>query len=86
MELTPIGKLFFGGLIAWIANDAKLHFKVKGTPEQIQALTKAVFASKRFQEEMKKPGATIESVIEKLNTKNLTAKEFEEVTKHSWPL
>lgn len=86
MQLTPIGKLFFGGLIAWIAKDAQFHFKIKGTPEQMQALTKAVFASKRFQEEIKKSDATIESVIEKLNLKNQTAKEFEELTGNQWPL
>ena len=86
MELTAIGKLFFGGLIAWIANDAKLHFKIKGTPEQMQALAKAAFASKNFQKALKEPGMTIEKIMEKLNEKNKTAEEFKEIVGASWPL
>lgn len=86
MELTPIGKLFFGGLLAWITKDAQFHFKIKGTPEQVQAMANAVFASKRFQETIAKPDATIEEVIEKLNQKNLSAKEFANATQHDWPL
>jgi len=86
MNLTPMGKLFFGTLVAWIVNGSAMPFKVRGTPEQMKALTDAVFASKRLQEEMKKPDATIESVIEKLNVKNEAAKQFEAVTGYAFPL
>ena len=86
MELTPIGKLFFGGLLAWITKDAQFHFKIKGTPEQVQAMANAVFASKKFQETIAKPGATIEEVIEELNKKNKTAKEFASIVGNDWPL
>jgi hypothetical protein len=86
MELTPIGKLFFGGLLAWITKDAQFHFKIKGTPEQVQAMANAVFASKRFSDAISKEGTTIEEIIEKLNEKNKTAKEFSTATNHEWPL
>ena len=85
MELTSIGKLFFGGLLAWIAKDAKFHFKIKGTPEQLQAMAKAVFASKRFTQELAKPNATIESVLEKLNLKHISAQDFKEMTGRDFP-
>jgi hypothetical protein len=87
MELTPIGKLFFGGLLAWITKDAQFHFKIKGTPEQVQAMANAVFASKRFHDTITNdPSATIEKVIEELNKKNKTAKEFASTVGNDWPL
>lgn len=86
MELTPVGKLFFGGLIAWIAKDAKLHFKIKGTPEQMQAMTKAIFASKRFMDGLKKPNMTIEQILQLLNDKNASSEAFRQITGTSWPI
>ena len=86
MNLTPMGKLFFGSLIAWIINGSAMPFKLRGTPEQMKALTDAVFASKRLQEEFKKPDATIQSVIDKLNAKKEAAKQFEAATGYAFPL
>ena len=60
--------------------------KLKATPEQIKAISDAVMASKAFQDEVKKEGATIESVIEKMRLKNLTAAQFKQITGKPWPL
>jgi len=68
------------------AKPPKLPFKIRGTPEQINAVIEALMASKSFQQELKKPGATVESVIEKLNLKNMTKERFKQLTGRPWPL
>lgn len=84
-KLSATGKLFFASLVAYLAG-SKSTIKLKGTPEQIKAIANAVMASKEFQEEIKKDDATIESVIEKMRLKNLTAAEFTRITNRPWPL
>ena len=86
VELTPVGKLFFASLISWIAHDSKLNWKLKGDPDKVQALAKAIVASKIFQQEIKKEGNTVQGVIEKLNLKNIAAAEYEKVTGQKFPL
>ena len=61
-------------------------FKLKGTPEQITAVMNVVQASKEFQEEMVRPGATVDSTIQKLNARNTAKTEFKEKTGQDWPL
>jgi hypothetical protein len=84
-KLSATGKLFFASLVAYLAG-AKSVVKLKATPEQIKAISDAVMASKQFQDEVKRDGATIESVIEKMRLKNLTAAEFKKITGVPWPL
>ena len=85
-NLTPIGKLFFTSLIGWINNGHKLNWKLKGEPEKMTAMAKVVLATKHYQEEIKKPDATVDSIINRLQEKNKMAEEFEKITKHRWPL
>lgn len=65
---------------------ATFPFKLKGTPEQLQAVMDVVQASMDYQQEITREGATVESVMEKLNAQNLAKKSFEERTGHPWPL
>jgi len=67
-------------------NIPKIPLKIRGTPEQIKALKDTITASKEFQEEINKPGATIEGVIEKLKLRNETKQQFEQITGYPWPL
>lgn len=86
-KLSAIGKLFFASLVAGIAAGVgKSMMKIKGTPEQIKAITAAIVASKEFQDEVKRPGATVESVISKMHIKNLTAAEFKRITGKPFPI
>lgn len=85
-ELTPVGKLFYASLLGWVMNGTKFNWKIKGEPKAVEAMTKAIVASKAFQEEIKSQTATVDSVIEKLNNKTLAAAEFEKVTGQKWPL
>lgn len=94
-SLSWAGKLFFAGVASYLAGVGlqkaaagapKLPFKIRGTPEQIKAITDAILASKAFQEEIKKPGATVESVIQKLNLRNMNKDRFKQLTGRPWPL
>ena len=85
LHLTLLGKITIATLGAWLLGKAT-NMKLRGTPEQVNAVSRALVASKKFQEELAKPGASVESVMEKLNVKNMTAKEFERVFNVPWPL
>ncbi len=61
-------------------------FKLQGTPEEIQAVVDVIKASKEYQEEISKEGATVESVMQKLNMQNLAKQAFEQATGKPWPL
>jgi hypothetical protein len=65
---------------------AMFPFKIKGTPEQLEAIMQVIKSSKEFQEEINREGATVESVMQKLNIQNLAKKAFEEKTGKPWPL
>jgi len=91
-DLSWIGKMFFAGLAGALgstfaqAAGVKLPFKLRGSPSQIKAITDAVIATKEFQEEIALPGATVESVIRKLNLKNISKERFEQFVGKKWPL
>jgi hypothetical protein len=85
-QLSMVGKLFIAHVIAWIVHDVKLNWKVRGDKDKVTALATAIIASKKFQDELKKPGATVDSVIERLNVKNMTSKDFERITGMPFPL
>lgn len=90
ITLSWAGKLFFAGAAAYIMGRAaqKMHLpiKVRGTPEQMQAVIDAIVGSKEFQEEITKPGATIDSVIDKLRIRNISKQRFYQLTGIPWPL
>lgn len=74
-KLTQTGKLFFASLLGWI-NGKKLNIKLKGNPDKVQALADAVIASKKFQEALKDPNATVQQVLDCMAEKKEKAKEF----------
>lgn len=98
LKMSWAGKLFFAGVAAWLGGSAykgvqagmsqapKLPIKIRGTKEQIKAIMDAITSSKAFQDEVNKPGATIDGVIQKLNLKNMNKSNFERLTGKSWPL
>lgn len=70
---------------AWFVGHAT-RTKLRGTSEEINAVAAALLSSRKFQDELNRPGATVESVMEKLNIKNMSAREFERVFGTPWPL
>jgi len=87
-SLSTTGKIFFAAMAAYLAgkNSSGAFLKVRGTPEELRAIAEALAASKAFQDEINNPSATIDSVINKLNAKNMTAERFLTLTKKIWPL
>jgi hypothetical protein len=85
-KMTTLGKLFFASLLTSMATGQKSPFKVTGDPHKIDILSKAVQSSKKFQDELKRPGATVDSVIRQMDIKNMDAKTFERTFGVKWPI
>lgn len=85
LQLNLIGKIFFTAVGAWLVGKAT-NMKVRGTEAEIRAVANAMMASRRFQDELRNPGATVESVIQKLGLKHASAREFERILGVPWPL
>ena len=87
-NLSWAGKLFFAGAAAYIAGKVikNMPLKLHGSKEQLRAIADAIVASKAFQDELKKPGASIESVVKKMNLRNVTRQRFEQLTGKAFPL
>jgi hypothetical protein len=85
LKLNLTGKIFFATMAAWLVGKA-VSTKLRGTPEQMQAVMDAMMASKKFQDELNRPGATVDSVVQKLGVKHMSASQFEKVFGIPWPL
>ena len=96
-SLSWAGKLVFAGIASYLGYSAykgvkaaaappSIPIKIRGNPEQIKAFVAAIMSSKAFQQEISKPGASIEGVFEKLKIKNMNRASFERLTQRRWPL
>ncbi|MFA5706843.1 MAG: NUDIX domain-containing protein [Candidatus Neomarinimicrobiota bacterium] len=85
LGMSLVGKVFFGSIAAWLVGRA-LGIKIRGTPRQVNAVKDAMLSSRKFRDELQRPGASIDTVINKLNLKNASAQEFERVLGVKWPL
>lgn len=84
-EISTVGKIFLAGVAA-AALGKMSGIKIRGTQEEIDALKSALLASKAFQDELHRPDATVQSIMDKLQLKNITAKNFKEKLGVPWPL
>ncbi len=84
-SLNILGKIALGAIGSWLVGKAT-NIKLRGTKEQIDSVAKALISSKKFQDELNSPGATVQSVMEKLKVKNMSAREFERMFNVPWPL
>ena len=85
MALSLTGKLMLASLGAWLVGKLS-NVKIRGSKDEIEIIASALLSSKKFQDELKKPGASVQSVIDKLRVKNMSASEFEKVLGIPWPL
>lgn len=85
LQLNLLGKIFFTACAAWLVGKAT-NLKVRGTEQEVRAVSNAMLASRRFQEELRKPGATVQSVIDKLGLKHASAREFERILGVPFPI
>lgn len=85
LRINLLGKVLFAALGAWLVGKA-VNTKLRGSRDEVEAVGNALAASKRFQDELNRPGATVDSVIQKLGIKHMSASEFERVLGVPWPL
>jgi len=85
LHLNLVGKMFFASVGAWLMGRLT-NMKVRGTPEEVDAVANVLMSSRRFQDELSRPGASVESVTQKLGIKHSSAKEFERILGVPWPL
>lgn len=84
-DLGLTGKILLASLGAWLVGKA-VNTKLRGNREEIMAVMNALMSSRRFQDELRNPGASVQSVVEKLKVKQMSAAEFERVFGVPWPL
>lgn len=85
LRLNLLGKIFFAAVGAWLVGRAT-NLKIRGTPDEVEAVTHAMMASRRFQDELSRPGATVEDVMQCLGLRHASAREFERILGVPWPL
>lgn len=85
LHVNLLGKIFLAGVAAWLVGRAT-NLKLRGSREEIAAVADALVSSRRFQEEISQPGATVQSVMQKLGLKQMSAREFEKVLKVPFPM
>ncbi len=85
LKVNLLGKVFFATLGAWLVGKY-VNTKLRGSQSEIEAVGNALAASRRFQDELNRPGATVDSVVQKLGIKHMSASEFERVLGVPWPL
>lgn len=83
-KLNLPGKFFMGAAAAWCVHKAHQN-RIKG-PEDVQKIADALRRSKRFNDELSRPGATVDSVMQKLGLLHARGAEFERITGVPWPL
>lgn len=80
-----LGEIFYVTLGAWLVGRQPVT-KIQGTRLQVETVTRAMVATRNFQNELQRPGATVGTISERLEAKNVAAMEFEKVFGTSWPL
>jgi hypothetical protein len=85
LKLNLLGKVFFVALAGWLVGKAT-NMKLRGSQEEIEAVSNAMMSSRRFQDELARPGASIDSVMDNLGLKHASAQEFERILGIPWPL
>jgi hypothetical protein len=83
-KLSTTGKIFIASVAGWLLGRTT-NLKVRGSKQEVEKLAAALVNSRKFQEELAKPGATAETVIAKLGLKNASVEDFERITGIPWP-
>jgi len=85
LHTNLLGKIFYTACAAWLVGKA-VNLKIRGSDSEVNAIANAMLASRRFQDELRRPGATSDSVVQKLGLKHASAREFERILNVPWPL
>lgn len=85
LYFNTTGKIFLASLGAWMVGKY-VNTKLKGNRNEVTAVADALLSSRRFQDELNRPGASVESVVDKLRVKEMSASTFERVFGVKWPM
>lgn len=85
MKLNLFGKVLFTAIAAAIVG-RPVNIKLRGTADELNAIVRIINASRAFNDELVRPGATVETLSQLLGTKHAAAREFERILGVSWPL
>jgi hypothetical protein len=85
LHLNLLGKIFLTAVGAWVVGKST-NMKIRGTPREVRAVANAMQSSKRFQQELRRPGASVQSVMDLLRIKQMSARDFERELGVRWPL
>jgi hypothetical protein len=84
-QLTTMSKILLFIVGAWLVGKF-FKLKVRGSQQQISTLASAMMSSKRFQDELKRPGASLNGVLDRLKVKNMDADRFQKTFGIKWPV
>lgn len=85
LHLNLTGKLLLASIGAWLVGKA-VNTSIKGTVDEVESVKKAMIATKILHEELRRPGASVESIVSKMKDKNSAAKDFQDLFGIPWPL
>lgn len=85
LHLNILGKIFIAAVGAWVIGKPT-NMKIRGTPREVKAVAAALKSSRKFQDELRRPGASVQSVMDLLRIKQMSARDFERVLGVRWPL
>lgn len=83
--VSVVGKVFLAGLSAALLGHPS-RLRVRGSPEQIEAIKDAIIAFKGLEAELQDPEATVQSIMDRVRSKNDAAIRFRDVCGIPWPL
>jgi hypothetical protein len=83
--MTGVNKLFYAACAAW-ALGRKVDVRVMGDAREMKALSEALRTTNELREEITRDGATVESIVEKVERKREAIQEFQKVCGINWPV
>src|SRR5688572_26323380 len=83
-DISVVGKVFLAA-IASAALGRPSNVRVKGNPDQVEAIRAALAAAHALRVEIDRPGATVQDVMDKLQVLRAAAATFEDMTGLPWP-
>jgi len=85
LHLNLTGKLLLASIGSWLVGKA-VNTSIRGTVDEVESVKKAMIATKILHEELRRPGASVESIVSKMKDKNSAAQDFENLFGIPWPL
>jgi hypothetical protein len=88
--LAPVGlntvqKVFLASIASWVVG-LPTNVRLRGTIDEIKITTKAMIATRRFDEELGREGASLDSIMQLLNEKHNATAWFERTFGLKFPL